>query len=185
LFGVTYYAKKTNYFDLKQWFQLELCPKMKRMLFFFAALATLSFKFMALALPLFSANLGTFIKKQHTTTIELFSFGALILLLININHFNPTKDQMNAIQFGLDYSGDKNVQNDWSLGHYVKFLGGEPSLRYGPPFSSNLLNPDLNYLYWFECDYRPIITQLDLNKEFKRINNFGDYKIYTCARLAK
>jgi hypothetical protein len=185
LFGITYYRPKTNYLKWREWIGFEYREKFKKPLLFVAGLATLSFKFVALALPFFAINMGSFVKKENIGLIMLFSVIALVLFGLNLDKYNPTTAQINAIQFGINYAKDGNVQNDWSLGHYVKFFGGEPSLRYGPPQSSSLLNPDLNYLYWFECDNRPIISQLDLNADFQRINKFGDYKIYTCARLAK
>jgi hypothetical protein len=184
LFGIRFTKDKENILNWKEWFGIRTTKGMGELMALGFVLAFLSFKYLIIAIPFFVINFAATIKgKFETTMIAFFSIIALVMILFTLPILYPTDKIIEAIQYGISVSKDGNVQNDYGIGHYIVFMGGSPSNRYGPTQNSFSLNPDLNFMTYFDCDKRPIITSYDLNSDYERINNFGLYKIYCCKRV--
>jgi len=83
----------------------------------------------------------------------------------------PTTETIEAVEETVARGPD--VQNDWGLGHYVAFFGGDPSYRYGPADDRRVND--------FACDSRPVLSTFDLNEDFRVVWQKGNYKIYECV----
>lgn len=177
------FQSKENASNWKEWFGFRSIKPLKEILLFTAGLSLLSFKYLVLAIPFFSVNLASqLVNIEDRRIISIFSIFALIFILANLSDRYPDQNQINAVQYTLAL--DKNIQNDWGLGHYVVFFGGTPSNRWGPPVKSADPNMDFNFMTYFDCDQRPVLTSYDLNQDWVKLNNFGVYKIYRCRRTA-
>lgn len=171
--------------DLKKMIDLRFDRRMAPFLILSLIMASLSFKYTILAIPLFAINLAWRIEPEYVNYMAIFS-GITFLMLVGLTPIlYPTNQMMDATAYGISLSDRGRVQNDWGLGHFVAFEGGTPSLRYGPKHAAGLFGSDLNYLYDFDCDDRPIVTALDLNSDFNRVYDNNAYKVYKCLNTRK
>ena len=62
--------------------------------------------------------------KHFVKIFIVMAFISTAALSVGLLFQNPNASQMEAVQFAVDQSGGKLIDNDWSYGYYIMFSGG-------------------------------------------------------------
>lgn len=136
---------------------------------FFFILGSISAKFWILSLPFLVTGMVLLLEGLKiewlypiTTIISiLLVFGLAQSIWLN----PPTQDHWNAIGYAMVES-DGKINNDWGMGYWVKFVGGETE-----SFASMHHQQDFN-------SDRIVVSERDLN--CLTLNRFGSVRVYSC-----
>jgi hypothetical protein len=174
-YGIGPFKEKKDWWNPKKYFDFTIHNSLKVFILFFYVLALLQLRFASLLVPFMAIN--TSIRLNNSMQLlTVFFIGLFVLVgtILWITSFSPTLSEVSIIKKVV--SLEPNVQNDWDLGHWIAFFGGNPSQRYG---TSSFL---AEHHDWFSCDLRPILTRFDLNSDFKKVFSQDKYSIFVCNK---
>lgn len=145
-------------------------PSLTNMGLFLFTLGMISNKFWILSLPFLVVGMILLLERIdredffHLTAIMsvVLVFGLAQSLWLN----PPTENDWNAIEFAIEESGGEKINNDWGMGYWVRWKGGDTNSYQSPAKQSP---PEENQL---------TITKFDLN--CTPLKSFGEVMVFRC-----